>query len=64
MTGNEFLLSSTQNRHLINLTAVDDNLLEDRVESFTVSLNLDPMVDILASVVSSSVEITINDDDG
>ena len=62
MTTSEFSLTSSQTEMDITLTAVDDNVLEDLEEMFSVSIALDNP-DILASAVSTSVEMTVRDND-
>ena len=59
-----FRLTSTQPSDTITLTALDDHVLEDAEETFTLALALDNL-DVLASVdADSSSEITINDNEG
>ena len=63
MVSGPFQLTLNQAEHNINITAVDDNLLEDAVETFTISLTLiNP--DILAIVDTSPMDISINDNEG
>ena len=63
MVPGPFQLTLDQAEQDITITAVDDKLLEDAVETFTISLTLiNP--DILAIVDTNSIDISINDNEG
>ena len=63
MVPGPFQLGLNQAEQDITITAVDDNLLEDAVERFTISLTLiNP--DILAIVDTGPIDISINDNEG
>ena len=63
MVSGPFLLTLNQAEQDITIRAVDDNLLEDAVETFTISLTLiNP--EILAIVDTSPIGISINDNEG
>ena len=63
MVPGPFQLTLNQAEQDITITAVDDNLLEDAVERFTISLTLSNP-DILAIMDTSPIDISINDNEG
>ena len=61
----DFSLTSSQDQVDIDLTAIDDDFLEDLEETFTVSLSrMMNQVNILTDIATAPQQVTIIDDEG
>ena len=61
----DFSLTSSQDQVDIQLTAIDDDFLEDLQETFTISMTLmTNQVNILTDIATPSLQVTIMDNEG
>ena len=62
--GGSLTLSDTNQQMILNVRVHDDNLLEDKVERFSISIALDDDNDVKATIdTPQRIDVTIQDDE-